>query len=135
MYHLIDFAEMGDSRGALVALEGGVHVPFDLKRVFYVYGTKGDVPRGCHANRKTKFVLVAVNGTCTVTVKDGVNDVDIVLDNPTRGLFLDKMVWKEMHHFSENAVLLVLCSEPYDKHEYVFDYDEYLMEIRNEPNL
>ena len=126
---------MGDSRGALVALEGGVHVPFNIKRVFYVYGTKGNMSRGCHANRKTKFVLIAINGACTVTVKDGVNDIDIVLDNPTRGLFLDKMVWKEMHHFSADAVLLVLCSELYDKNEYVFDYNEYLMEIRNESHL
>ncbi|MFD1802236.1 sugar 3,4-ketoisomerase [Mixta tenebrionis] len=135
MYYLIDFTEMGDSRGTLVAIEGGVHVPFPLKRVFYVYGTKGEVPRGCHANRKTKFVLVSVKGRCTVTIKQGMDNVDFVLDSPTRGLFLDRMVWKEMHSFSDDAVLLVLCSEPYDKNEYVFNYAEYLLEVKNESHV
>ncbi|MGL6363256.1 sugar 3,4-ketoisomerase [Aeromonas veronii] len=97
-----------------------------MKRVFYVYGTSGDKARGCHANKKTKFVIISVSGSCIVTVNDGVDCEDIILDCQTKGLYLDKMVWKQMHSFSKNSVLMVLCSEKYDQEEYVHNFDEYL---------
>ncbi|HHQ5455763.1 TPA: sugar 3,4-ketoisomerase [Aeromonas veronii] len=125
-YKILEFKEMGDERGQLVALESMNQIPFDIKRVFYVYGTSGDKARGCHANKKTKFVIISVSGSCIVTVNDGVDCEDIILDCQTKGLYLDKMVWKQMHSFSKNSVLMVLCSEKYDQEEYVHNFDEYL---------
>lgn len=135
MFHEINFKEMGDDRGFLVAMEGGNQIPFDIKRVFYVYGSEGDVIRGCHANRNTQFVLISVNGSCAITVKDAKTEkyTEVILDSPTKGLYLNRMVWKEMHNFSTDAVLLVLCSEYYDKNEYIHDFDEYLVEMKNAP--
>ncbi|ENE5173040.1 FdtA/QdtA family cupin domain-containing protein [Vibrio cholerae] len=125
-YKILEFKAMGDERGQLVALESMNQVPFDIKRVFYVYGTSGDKAHGCHANKKTKFVIISVSGSCIVTVNNGVHSKDIILDCQTKGLYLDKMVWKEMHSFSKNSVLMVLCSEKYDQEEYVHNFDEYL---------
>lgn len=116
----------GDLRGSLVAIESEVDVSFELKRVFFIYGTTKDVVRGCHANKKSKFMLTSVSGKCEVTIKLSSGDVHVSLDNPGKALYLDRMVWKEMHSFSEDCVLLVLCSEHYDSTEYIYDFDEYL---------
>jgi len=127
----VNFLEMqldikGDPRGSLIALESEVDVPFKLKRVFFIYGTNGDVVRGSHANKKSKFMLISVNGKCEVTIKLSSGDVYVSLDNPSKALYLDRMVWKEMHSFSEDCVLMVLCSEHYDSTEYIYDFNEYL---------
>jgi len=128
MYSVIDFDVMGDDRGSLVALEGCVHIPFDIKRVFYVYGTEGEVSRGDHANRKTQFVLISVSGECKVTIRTPTESTVIKLDSPHKGLFLDRMTWKEMHDFARDSVLLVLCSENYDQSEYIYDFDKFVGE-------
>lgn len=132
-YQEIFFKEMGDSRGSLIAIENNKQIPFDLKRIFYVYGSESDVIRGCHANRKTEFVLIAISGKCCVTIKDALTGKshEIILDKPYKGLYLNKLVWKEMHSFSENAVLLVLCSEEYDSEEYVYDFKELEKEVND----
>lgn len=126
---VIDFDAMGDERGQLVAIEGMKQVPFEIKRVFYVYGTSDNKARGCHANKNTQFVIISVSGSCIVTIHDGVSCQDVVLDRQTKGLYLDKMIWKEMHSFSKDSVLMVLCSETYDKDEYIHDFQEYLMVV------
>lgn len=128
MYSLIDFKVMGDERGQLIAIENGAQIPFEIKRVFYIYNTQGDTIRGCHANRKSEFVLVSVTGSCKIKIKLPAGDQDIVLDNPHTGLYLDKMVWKEMYDFSDDAVLLVFSSEVYDKSEYIQDFQEFVKE-------
>lgn len=132
MHHSIEdckkiyFPENGDERGRLVVVEGGgATVPFDIKRVFYIYGSDSTVVRGQHANMKTEFVLINVSGTSKVKVKDGNNEKVFELNKPHMGLYIPAMIWKDMYDFSEDSILLVLASEHYDKNEYIRDYQDY----------
>ena len=127
---MLEFSEKGDERGRLVIIEGGQDIPFEVKRVFYIYGSDKDVMRGQHANRRTEFVLINVAGTSKVKVKDGRgNEVIFCLNRPHTGVYLPPMVWKDMYDFSEDSVLLVLASEHYDAEEYIRDYDAFAYEI------
>ena len=131
-YRILELKEYGDEKGNLVVAEGeGLDIPFDIKRVFYIYGSDGDIVRGQHANRKTQFVLINVAGTSKVLVDDGRKKEIIELNKPRMGLFLDTMVWKEMYDFSPDSVLLILCSEHFDETEYIRDYDAYLQEVNH----
>lgn len=125
----LSFAEMGDSRGHLIVVEGLTDVPFDIKRIFYIYGSDDDVIRGQHANRETEFVLINVSGTSKVKVTDGIEEKVLDLDRPHTGIYLPKMIWKDMYDFSSDSVLLVLASEHYDSSEYIRNYSEYVEEM------
>lgn len=131
-YQLLQFAELGDDRGNLVVVEGNIDIPFEIKRVFYIYDSDSDVIRGKHANRKTEFVLINISGTSKVKIDDGNETTIVELNRPRIGLYLSKNLWKEMFDFSENSLLLVLASEHYDDTEYIRDYDEFLKEIHLE---
>lgn len=132
-YKVVEFVDLGDERGNLVVIEGeGYDIPFDIKRVFYIYGSDETVVRGQHANRETEFLLVNVSGTSKVRVDDGKESVVIELDKPRKGLYLSSMLWKDMYDFSEDSVLLVLASRHYDGKEYIRDYNEYLKLIKKE---
>lgn len=127
---MLDFPQLGDKRGHLVVAEGAKDVPFEIKRVFYIYGSDKDVIRGQHANRKTEFVLINVAGTSKVKVRDGEgNEAVFCLNRPHTGIYLPTMVWKDMYDFSEDSVLLVLASEHYDDAEYIRDYGQFVKEI------
>ncbi len=129
----IEFSQIGDPRGYLVAVEGGEIAPFDIKRVFYIYGSKREIIRGRHANRKTQFVMINVVGTSKVRVDDGRGGQKVFeLTKPHTGLYLPPMIWKDMYDFSEDSVLLVLASEHYDPDEYVRDYDRFCEEMKIE---
>lgn len=131
-YRLIEFKDLGDERGNLVVIEGeGMDIPFDIKRVFYIYGSDSTVVRGQHANRETEFLLVNVSGTSKVRVDNGRESKVIELNRPRMGLYLTSMLWKDMYDFSEDSVLLVLASRHYDAKEYIRDYDAYLTEIKS----
>lgn len=128
---LLEFPKRGDERGHLVIVEGGIDIPFEIKRAFYIYGADKNVIRGQHANRKTEFVLINVAGTSKVKVKDGFGKEKVYnLDRPNIGIYLPTMTWKDMYDFSEDSVLLVLASEHYDASEYIVDYDEFVNEIK-----
>lgn len=127
----VQFPQHGDERGWLVVMEGEKDVPFDIARIFYIYGSDGDVIRGRHANRKSEFVLVNVCGSCKVRTDDGLGHEKIfVLDKPHEGIFIPKMVWKDMYDFSQDSILLCLSSEKYDNSEYIRDYSEFVMEMK-----
>lgn len=128
-YKILEFPELGDERGNLVVIEGGIQIPFDIKRIFYIYGSDDTVVRGQHANRQSEFVLINVSGTSKVRVDDGHEERIIELNKPKMGIYLDKMVWKDMYDFSPDSVLIVLANTHYDGNEYIRDYDEYLKEI------
>lgn len=121
----IKFNQLGDERGKLVVIEGEKDIDFNIRRVFYIYGSDTDVVRGQHANRESEFVLINVCGTSKVRVDDGKNEKIYVLDKPHEGIYIPKMVWKDMYDFSEDSILLVLSSEPYNNAEYIRDYDAY----------
>jgi len=123
---LIDFQPLGDDRGSLVALETEKEVPFDIKRVYYIYGTSAGVARGFHAHKALKQVAVCVSGSCRFLLDDGVNKEEVVLNSPTQGLLIEHMIWHEMYDFSGDCVLMVLASEHYDEADYIRDYDIFL---------
>lgn len=128
---IVEFQERGDERGYLVVAESNAEVPFDIKRVFYIYGTEENVARGEHANRLTEFMLIVVNGSCKVDVDDGNNVEMFELKHQNQGLYLPKMYWKTMYDFSPDCILLVLCSEKYNSEEYIRDYDEFIKEVKS----
>jgi len=129
---LEEFKVLGDDRGQLVALEANKQVPFDVKRVFYIYGTQDGVPRGNHSHHKTKQFLVAVNGSCKVTLDDGKTKETFNLNKPNLGLFQDALIWGTMHDFSSDCVLLVMADAYYDASDYITDYDNFLEVVNND---
>ncbi len=129
---LEEFKVLGDHRGQLVALEANRQIPFDVKRVFYIYGTQEGIPRGNHSHYKTKQFLVAVNGSCKVTLDNGKRKEIFDLNKPNLGLFQDALIWGTMHDFSSDCVLMVLADEHYDESDYIRDYDMFLEEVKND---
>lgn len=127
---ILDFPDLGDERGNLVVAEGGSAIPFEIKRIFYIYGSDAEVVRGKHANRKSEFVMINVSGTSKVLIDNGYDSQIIELNRPRMGLYLKSMVWKEMYDFSPDSVLLVLSNEHYDPEEYIRNYDDYLKMVR-----
>ncbi len=129
---MLQFRKMGDERGRLVAVEGGQDIPFEIKRVFYIYGSDPDVVRGKHANRRSEFILINVAGSSKVRVIDrSGNEMVISLNHPHTGIYLPALVWKDMYDFSPDSVLLVLASEHYDPDEYIRDFDEFRSVCKN----
>lgn len=124
----IDFQRLGDDRGDLVALEIGMEkaVPFDIKRVYYIYRTAAGVSRGYHAHRKLKQVAICLSGSCRMILDNGREREDVWLNMPTKGLLIESMTWREMHDFSDDCVLLVLASEHYDESDYIRDYQKFI---------
>ena len=127
-----EFNVLGDYRGQLVALEENRNIPFDLKRVFYIFGTQEGVSRGNHSHYKTKQFLVAVNGSCKVTLDNGKEKETFDLNKPNLGLFQDALIWGTMHDFSSDCVLMVLADEYYDASDYITNYDKFLKEVKND---
>lgn len=124
----IDFQRLGDDRGSLIAIEIGVEnsVPFNIKRVYYLYHTALGVSRGHHAHRKLDQVAICVAGKCRMVLDDGAVREEAWMDSPERGLLLKRMVWHDMHDFSEDCVLLVLASEHYEENDYIRSYAEFI---------
>lgn len=126
---VLHFGDLGDERGKLVVIEGGQAIPFEIKRVFYIYESDDTVVRGQHANRESEFVLVNVAGRSKVRITDGKEEFIVELNAPMMGVYIPPMIWKDMYDFSSDSVLLVLASTHYDGSEYIRDYDEYLKEV------
>ena len=129
----IDFQSLGDARGSLVALEIGMEkaVPFDIKRLYYIYETGEGVSRGFHAHRTLKQVAICAAGRCRMVLDDGSRREETWMNSPTRGLLIESMVWREMHDFSDDCVLLVLASEHYDETDYIRNYSNFLEQVKN----
>ena len=129
---VIEFKDLGDERGKLVVIEGNDSIPFDIKRVFYIYGSDPDVVRGQHANKESEFVLINVAGQSKVRITDGHEEFIVELNRPMMGVYIPKMVWKDMYDFSQDSVLLVLASTHYDGSEYIRDYDQYIKQVNEQ---
>ena len=122
---LLDFPPLGDNRGSLVALEANKKVPFDIKRVYYMFGTKPGVMRGSHAHKTLIQLAVCVSGSCCMLLDNGQTKEEILLDSPTTGLVLENLVWHELHDCSSDCVLLVLASDYFDEGDYIRNYDDF----------
>ena len=120
----------GDERGSLVALESNISVPFEIKRVYYIYGTQNNVSRGFHAHKELRQLAVCVSGSCRLLLDDGKSKKNIILNNPSEGLFIDNLIWREIHDFSSDCVLMILTNEYYDELDYIRDYEKF-KEITN----
>lgn len=122
----LEFSCLGDDRGSLVSLEVMKNIPFEVKRIYYIFNTKAGVGRGFHAHKALKQVVIAVRGSCRFLLDSGNEKESVVLNSPTKGLLIESCIWREMHDFSEDCVLLVLASEHYDEGDYIRNYDEFL---------
>ena len=121
---------ISDPRGDLTFIEGGNHVPFDIKRVYYLYNVPVDAERGGHAHRKLEQVVFALSGSFRIKIDDGEEKSDHWLRDPRKGLYINRLIWREMDSFSQGAVCMVLASEPYDEADYFRSYDDFVSEVK-----
>lgn len=129
---IYQFIPHGDDRGELVALEEMNDIPFNIRRVYYMYNTTTDAVRGKHAHKNLQQVLICVHGSCKVSLDDGNERYVVVLNKPNEGLYITNNMWREMYDFSNDAVLMVLASELYDEKDYIRNYDEFLEFVRGD---
>ena len=122
---LINFKIHGDYQGKLVALEGGDDLPFEIKRVYYIWGTKPNTIRGKHAHKNLEQVIVCVSGSCDFVLDNGQTKEMVHLDNPSKGLYIKHNIWREFTNFSKDCVLMVLASDYYSEEDYIRNYDEF----------
>ena len=120
------FQQHGDDRGMLVALEEYKDIPFEIKRVYYMYDTKKNVHRWFHAHKSLEQILICIHGSCKVLLDNGTEKKIVSLEKPYEGLYIANNMWREMYDFSEDAVLMVLASEYYKEEDYIRDYNEFL---------
>lgn len=128
-YKLIDMKIFGDERGKLVSLEGNRNVPFDIKRVYYIFDTLPNQDRGMHAHKNMEQIIVAMDGACQFVLDDGKTRETVWLNRPDVGLYIGKNMWREMKNFSYGCKLMVLASDYYDEKEYIRDYQTFLDEV------
>lgn len=127
---IVNFPKIEDPRGNLTFVEGDRHIPFEIKRVFYLYDVPGGASRGGHAHRRLEQVLVAMSGSFDVVINDGRQEQRYQLNRSYYGLYLPPMIWREMENFSSGAVCMVLASETYDEKDYYRDYQDFLVAVR-----
>lgn len=126
---IIDLPKVNDQRGNLTFIEGQSHVPFEIKRVYYLYDVPGGAERGGHAHKKLQQVMIALAGSFDVLLDDGKQKTTVHLNCPYQGLYVSDMTWREMSNFSSGSVCLVLASTEYDESDYYRDYDAFLAAI------
>jgi dTDP-4-dehydrorhamnose 3,5-epimerase-like enzyme len=122
---IINFDIKGDEKGSLISLEENKNIPFDVKRVYYIFDTKNGVRRGFHAHKNLKQILISISGSCKILLDNGADKQEILLDKPNQGLLVGSMIWREMFDFSPNCVLLVLANDCYDENDYIRDYQDF----------
>ncbi len=124
--NILNLEEHGDDRGTLIALEQLKNIPFEIKRVYYMFDTVHGVRRGFHAHKRLKQMLICVSGSCKILLDDGKEKIEVPLDKPNKGLIIESNIWREMFDFSKDAVLMVLASELYDESDYIRDYNQFI---------
>ena len=131
-YKLINMDIHGDSRGKLVSLESLKNVPFEIKRMYYMFDTLPNESRGFHAHKNLEQIIIALDGACRFVLDDGDNREEILLNRPDVGLYIGPGMWREMHDFSYGCKLVVLASEYYDEKEYIRNYADFLRSLKGE---
>lgn len=127
----IEFPKICDPRGNLSFIESARHIPFSIKRVFYIYDVPGGETRGGHAHRECSCVLIAVSGSFDLRLTDGISEMTITLNRSNKGVLIPPGVWDTMHNFTTGTVALALASHPYEEEDYIRDYDEYVEYAKN----
>lgn len=126
----IDFKIIGDERGGLIALEENLSIPFDIKRVYYIFDNKNGIRRGLHTHKKLRQVLISISGSCKILLDDGIKRTDILLDSKDKGLLVEPFIWHEMYDFSPDSILMVLASDFYDESDYIRSYQDFIKIVR-----
>lgn len=121
----LEFSKVCDPRGNLSFIEEGCHVPFSIRRVFYIYDVPGGETRGGHAHRQNQTVLIALSGSFDLHLNDGEREITFTLNRANRGVLIPPGVWDSMHNFTTGTVVLALCSDHYEEEDYIRDFDEY----------
>ena len=127
--YLISLPKIEDPRGNLSVIEKNI-IPFDIKRVYYLYDVPSGAERGGHSHKKQKEFLIALSGSFDVVLDNGTQRRNITLNRPDRGLLIPNGIWRELEHFSSGAVCLSLVSAEYDESDYIRDYDAYLERVK-----
>lgn len=127
----IKLPQIHDPRGDLTFVEGGAHVPFQIARVYYLYNVPVDSERGGHAHRELEQVVFALSGSFRMKIDDGTTKSEYWLRDPRKGLYISRMIWREMDSFSQGAVCMVLASHRYDEADYLRDYQAYIAALRH----
>lgn len=127
------FQPHGDERGQLIALEEFKDIPFQIKRVYYMYDTAEGVVRGRHAHKSLEQILVCIHGSCKIKLDNGREEKVVLLEKPYEGLYVASYMWREMFGFSKDAVLMVMASALYDEADYIRDYDEFVQTVSEKP--
>lgn len=128
-YRLMGLKVHGDNRGKLISLEGNRDIPFEIKRVYWIFDTLPNEDRGMHAHRNMEQIIVAMDGACQFVLDDGEKRETVWLNRPDQGLYIGKNMWREMKHFSYGCKLMILASDYYDEKEYIRNYDEFKKEV------
>jgi hypothetical protein len=123
---IIELPKITDPRGNLSFIEGGQHIPFDIKRVYYLYDVPGGSDRGSHAHKNLHQFVVAMSGSFDVVLDDGCNKKRFHLNRSYYGLYVCPMMWRDLDNFSSGAVCMVLASSHYDVADYIRDYDQFI---------
>ncbi|MCA0911024.1 sugar 3,4-ketoisomerase [Qipengyuania gaetbuli] len=128
----IELPQIHDPRGDLTFVEGGNHLPFDIRRVYYLYNVPVDAKRGGHAHKELEQVVFALSGSFRIKIDDGTSRSEYWLRDPRKGLHISRLVWREMDSFSQGAVCMVLASLPYDEADYFRCYEEFRAAVSRE---
>lgn len=123
---IIELPKITDPRGNLSFIEGGQHIPFDIKRVYYLYDVPGGSDRGSHAHKNLHQFVVAMSGSFDVALDDGKEKKRFHLNRSYYGLYVCPMMWRDLDNFSSGAVCMVLASTHYDEADYIRDYDQFV---------
>jgi len=126
----IDFHIIEDSRGKMIPIEYPKQLEFPIKRIYYIYDVGEKERRGFHSHNILEQVLIAISGSIKILVKTPNEERIVELNNPSEGLYIGPMIWREMYDFSNDAVLLVLASHEYDESDYIRDYNKYEIEAK-----
>lgn len=127
---IVELPKIADPRGNLTFVEGGNHIPFDIKRVYYLYDVPGGASRAAHAHKQLQQLMIAMSGSFDVTLDDGKGKRKFHLNRSYMGLYIPSMIWRDLDNFSSGSVCMVLASRPYDEGDYIRDYDQYLAAVR-----
>lgn len=130
-YKILNFKEHKDDNGCLVALQENEEIPFNIKRVYYIYNPKQDCIRGKHAHKDLEQICICLNGSCDFYLTDGKSEANVKLDTPTKGLYIGNMTWREFSNFSKDCVLMVIASKKYDKKDYLNCFEAFSDEMKN----
>ncbi len=129
---LVQLQSHGDERGSLVSLEEEKNIPFTIKRIYYMFDTQTGVHRGYHAHRELKQIAIALKGSCRFLLDDGNEKIEVLLDNPAQGLYIESFIWREIFDFSSDCVLVVVANDLYNESDYVRDYDEFISMLNDD---